>query len=187
MYCNQGTTYRTTAQIKRALRHCAGALLLLFSVYTAGAQMNFKELDKKMSERKKYIIVYISSGYCTYCLMQEVQIRKNSGLKQKLASDFYFVKGLAEDDSAIVFNHKKYVNPDPGNPYEVNDFVNVYGKNEKGFVGYPLWLYFDKNYRLIFRFYGLMPPKNILKVLDKLTTVMNKEKNSGEKSSLKSN
>lgn len=53
-------------------------------------------------------------------------------------------------------------------PYQVNNFVNIYGKDEKGFFGYPLWLYFDKDYRLVLRFYGLMPPKNILKALDKI-------------------
>ncbi|MDR2123317.1 MAG: thioredoxin family protein [Flavobacteriaceae bacterium] len=121
-----------------------------------------------MSKEKKYVVVYIRSKYCTYCLMQEAQIKKNQRLKQKLDSSFYFVKGLAENDSVIVFNHKKYTNPKPEKPYQVNDFINVYGKNEKGFVAYPLWLYFDRDYRLILRFYGLMPPENILKVLDEI-------------------
>lgn len=171
MYYKQQTIKKPAAvkaDWRCILRHCAGILLLAFSVHTASAQMNFSELDKKMSDEQKYIVVYIGSKYCAYCLMQEAQIKKNNTLRQRLDSAFYFVKGLAEDAAAIAFNHTQYLNPNPQDPYQVNDFVNVYGKNEKGFVGYPLWLYFDKNYRLLLRFYGLMPPRNILKVLDKI-------------------
>ncbi|MBX2923203.1 MAG: hypothetical protein KF746_13470 [Chitinophagaceae bacterium] len=177
MYSKQKTTTKKPAPVKTGWHCTVTLLLMLFSVHTASAQMNFAELDKKMSEEKKYIVVYIGSKYCTYCLMQEAQIKKNNALGQKLDSAFYFVKGLAEADSAIVFNHKHYLNPNPQNPYQVNDFVTVYGKNEKGFVSYPLWLYFDKDYRLLLRFYGLMPPKNILKVLDRIAAVMDKDKN----------
>ncbi|MFT4204077.1 MAG: thioredoxin fold domain-containing protein [Chitinophagaceae bacterium] len=171
MYYQQQATAQRRAPVNifglGTLYHCAGALLLLlFSVYTATAQINFTELDKKMSQEKRYVVVCINSKYCTYCLMQEAQMKKNNTLRQRMDSGFYFVKTMAESDSAIVFNHRKYINPNPEDPYQVNDFVNIYGKHGKGFVGYPLWLYFDKDYRLVLRFYGLMPPKNILKVLD---------------------
>ncbi|ANH79811.1 hypothetical protein A8C56_01430 [Niabella ginsenosidivorans] len=133
--------------------------------------MSFAELDWQMTKEKKYVVVYIRSKHCTYCLMQEAQLRKNSHLKLRLERDFYFVEGKAEEDSVIVFDHTAYGNPDPQNPRQVNDFVTVYGKDKEGMVGYPLWLYFDKNYRLLLRFYGLMPPENILKILDRISAV----------------
>ncbi|MFT3901941.1 MAG: hypothetical protein QM727_02155 [Niabella sp.] len=144
------------------------SLFLFFSVHTVTAQMNFGELEQRMSKEKRYIVVYITSKYCTYCLMQDAQIKKHKELKQKLDRNYYFVKEVAESDSIITFNNKEYANPEPKNPYQVNDFVNVYGHDEKGSIGYPLWLYFDKDYRLLLRFHGLMPPGNILKVLDKI-------------------
>lgn len=173
MYSRQRKIYKQCTRKKNSLlpsfRRCIRPLLLIFfSAHSANAQINFGELQKLMSEEKKEIVVYITSKYCTYCLMQDAQIRKNRQLQQRLNNDFYFVKVIAESDSAIVFNGKVYVNPKPEDPYQMNDFVNVYGKNEAGNVGYPLWLYFDKDYKLMLRFYGLMPPKNILKVLNEI-------------------
>src|SRR5690625_2132065 len=143
-------------------------LLALFPFSLAQAQMNFKTLARKMPEEERYIAVLIDSRYCAYCIMQEKQINKHKTLRRRLDHDFYYVKGLAETADSIVFNHKKYVNPDPEDPHQVNDFVNIYGKDKDGNLAYPLWLFFDKNYRLILRFYGLMTPENISKVLDRV-------------------
>lgn len=173
MYLRQRKIYKQVIRTKDisvpSFRRCIRSLLLMFfSAHAASAQVSFGELQKYMPEAKKHIVVYITSKYCTYCLMQDAQIRKNRQLRQRLNNDFYFVKVIAESDSAIVFNGNVYVNPKPENPYQMNDFVNVYGKNEEGKVAYPLWLYFDKDYKLMLRFYGLMPPKNILKVLNEI-------------------
>lgn len=155
--------------------------ILQLGVGEAKAQMSFVDLAKKMEVEKKNIVVYFSSEYCIYCRMQEAQIKQYFPLKQRLERDYYFVAGSAESEKPIFFNQMEFINPNPNDPYQVNEFINTYGKDENGKVAYPLWLYFDKDYRLILRFYGLMRPGNILKVLDKLEAVemdnLNKLKN----------
>jgi len=143
-------------------------LFCLFYASLAHAQINFDELDLRMAKEKRYIVVYVHSRYCAPCLMQEAQINKDSLLLDRLKNDFYYVSMEAESSDSIIFNHQRFVNLQPKEKYGVNKFVRVYGENRKGDLAYPLWLYFDKDYRLILRFYGLMPPKDIRKVLDKI-------------------
>lgn len=128
--------------------------------------MSFKELARKQAQEKRPMVIYVSSKYCVYCLMQEAKVRKDKKLSEKLNEEYYFVKGNAEKDTDIPFHNQHFVIPDQNDSYAVNEFVKVYGKNEEGMIAYPLWLFFDKDYQLLMRFQGLMQTKNILKALD---------------------
>lgn len=142
-------------------------VLTFFSVFSVKAQMNFAELNQSMQEERKPMVIYVSSKYCLYCLMQEKKVKNDKVLLQRLNQDYYFAKLLAEKDKEVVFNNERYVNQDPKDNYSINDFATIYGENE-GVVGFPLWLFFDSNYQLNFRYSGLLTPKDLVKILDTL-------------------
>lgn len=133
--------------------------LIFFTIHLK-AQLNFDSLQQKMEVEPKYILMNISSRSCIYCMIQEKKIRKDNELQQRLNNQVYFLSWQIEEQDNFIFHEQDYVSG--------TKFIDIYGRDENGNIVYPLWLLFDENYNLIFRYFGLQSTENIEQLLDVL-------------------
>lgn len=136
--------------------------MILFVGYgfTLNAQISFENLQVGMSMEKRYIVMNISSRSCIYCLMQEKKMQKDKVLQERLKNEVYFLSWQTEQQVCFIFNGQKYASGE--------EFIENYGRDENGTIAYPLWLIFDENYRIIYRYFGLLSTEKITKLLDVL-------------------
>ncbi len=133
-------------------------ILLPFFFNTINAQFSFDELNQKMQQKPKYIIMNISSQKCIYCMMQQKRIQKDAELQKRLDSQVYYFSWTVEEIGAITFNTYSFK--------DGNDFVENFGKSADGIIGFPLWIVFDENYNVVFRNPGVLKNENIQAILN---------------------
>ncbi len=133
-------------------------LLLIICAGTLKAQIRFGTLQQRMKAEQKFIIMNVSTRSCVYCLMQEKKIQKHKAVKSRLNSEVYYLSWMVEETAGFTFN---------GNQFNSGTaFIDQYGKDENGFVAYPLWLIFDKGYKVLYRYFGVISPEKIGEILD---------------------
>lgn len=133
-------------------------LLLVVCSGTLKAQVSFESIDQKMRTEPKFIVMNVSTKSCVYCLMQQKKIQKNTTLRNRLESEVYYLSWMVDETTGITFNDKRF------NSGKI--FIDQYGNDENGFVAYPLWLIFDKEYKVLYRYAGVMSPEKISEILD---------------------
>lgn len=139
-------------------------IFLLMIIGTSSAfytQVKIDSVDILMKTEPKFIIVNISSKGCIYCMMQEKKIKKDKLLQQNLASQVYSISIMAEHSNSFKFDSTNFKN--------METFIDKYGKDKFGYLAYPLWIIFDKQYQPIYRYYGLLKNEEIEKLLQILS------------------
>ena len=131
---------------------------LVFAVSVAKAQIGFDTLAQQMQKEKKYIVMSVGTKSCVYCLMQEKKMRKDEALKKRLADEVYYLSWKQDEQHNFWFNNREYTTGE--------QFTDQYGKDEKGFIAFPLWMIFDPEYKVIYRYTGLLSPEKIEKILN---------------------
>ena len=148
-------------------KHLSISLLFvfLFTTIKVNAQISLDSLQKAMKVQPRYILMNIDSEHCLYCMMQKKRIQNDKNLLKKLNNDVYFVMWRLENQPDFVFNGISFTKS-KNNQYAGNEFLNKYAKDPHNPVGFPAWLVFDKNYKVIYRYFGLLPNSSINKMVD---------------------
>ena len=97
--------------------------------------------------------------------MQKKRIENDKDLQKKLNNDVYFVMWELESQPDFVFDNTQFTK-DKSNRYAGSAFIDKYAKDPHNPVGYPVWLIFDKNYKVIYHYFGLLPNSSINKMID---------------------
>ena len=148
---------------------------LLFTTTQANAQISLDSLQKAMKVQPRYILMNIHSEHCLYCMMQKKRIENDKDLLKKLNNDVYFIMWKLESQPDFVFNGIKFTK-NKNNRYAGNDFLNKYANDPHNPVGFPAWLVFDKNYKVIYQYFGLLPNSSVTKMIDIIQTAEQKSK-----------
>ena len=151
------TTRKNSAYPLRAV--LMGCLLLIM-ITQIKAQISFEKLQQEMPTKPRFILMGISSQTCAVCLMQSKIIKKNLLLRERLDDNVYYLSWIMEYESELQFNGEKF---ETG-----SNFVERYGKDEHGNLAYPIWLIFDKNYNVVYRYFGLLSAEKVGKLLNVL-------------------
>lgn len=172
----QGKTFGQKAMRKNSIiRACAKyavlSLLMFFSAHTVNSQIGFDELEGLMQQKRKHIVVLATEQGCMPCLMQVKQLDKDKNLSKRLSQEFYYIRADAHERDTIVFDRQKYANAHPGERNVHNDFFSTFAEDDKGNMPTPTWLFFDREYHPILRFYGLLKSSDIERILDKMVSV----------------
>lgn len=87
---------------------------------------------------------------------------------RQLNENVYFVEWELETQSDFSFGGRLFSKNKSTGRYPGEKFIDVYLQEVKGEIGYPLWFVFDKNYNFIYHYFGLLPNKSIMEMVEVL-------------------
>lgn len=140
-------------------------ILLLFAVSFGYGQKNytvsFKELEQKMTQQPRYIIIKMYTDWCAICKIQDKQIEKNDSLKEILAHNYYYLEFNAESREAVTFNGTvyKFIPQGTGGLHE---FASQLSEAKSS---YPAWVLLSPDYKIIARYNGLFKSGDLIRLL----------------------
>lgn len=137
------------------------AILLATPVLAQQKPVTFARLQDSMAVHPKPIVIKIYTDWCSYCKMQDMQIRRSPALQQLLSEKYYYVTLNAESRQPIVFNDTTYSFV----PYGAQGLHALAAKLMQHQAAYPAWVVLDTSYRLKAFYPGMLKDKLLLAVL----------------------
>lgn len=124
---------------------------------------SISHIDSLLLEQPKPTIILLSTDWCNYCYIQKQQIRRNKDFIRN-RDHFYYVEFDAESKEDIYFHD--------------TSFKNVSGLHElaKALNGpsqlvFPTWVVLGPDYKVLFRYQGLMVAGQLKQLLDVIELV----------------
>jgi len=138
-------------------------LCFSLSGFSASAQQSdaFNEIENKLSQNPKNIIIKFYTDWCGICAIQDQKIRKNKQLESMLENDFYFVEFNTESKESIVFHGIRFENKQG----RTHSFAQALLENPDAL---PAWVILNPDYEIIFQYNGLLEPEELILVLTKI-------------------
>lgn len=137
-------------------------LCLCFSLsgFSASAQQSdaFNEIENKLSQNPKNILIKFYADWCGICAIQNQKIRKNKQLESMLENDFYFVEFDAESKESIVFHGIRFENKQG----RTHSFAQALLENPNAL---PAWVIINPDYEIIFQYNGLLDAGELISIL----------------------
>lgn len=134
---------------------------LLLKTYT------FKEVEKKMKQTPKPIVVFNYTDWCKICFGMKQTTFNNSNVIALLNKHFYFIKLNGEEKKDIRFlgNIFKYL--PSGSNTGVHELTKALATNHKK-IAYPTTTILNSNLEIDAQLVGFYNSKKFRKVLEKL-------------------
>lgn len=127
-----------------------------------------EDVDSLMRIEKKPLLVLLSAEWCKYCQMQKSQLCKNKVFTKK-AESFYYVVFNAESKEDISFNRQTYRYKPAGVSNGIHELATALNGSEQ--VAFPTWVLLGKDYRMLFKYDGLLTRQQmgeLLKAIEKV-------------------
>lgn len=143
--------------------------LLLFAVSIGYSQksygISFKELEQKMTQQPRPILIKMYTGWCAICKIQDKQIEKDSALQQLLANNYYYIELDAESREPITFNTTIYTFI-PHGTGGLHALAALLGDSK---CAYPSWVLLSPDYKIEARYNGLIKSGELVKILSQFS------------------
>jgi thioredoxin-related protein len=121
----------------------------------------FARLQDSMAAHPKPVVIKIYTDWCSYCRMQDMQIKRSPALQQLLSEDYYYVTLNAESRQPIVFNDTTY----SFIPFGTQGIHALAAKLMQHHAAYPAWIVLDTSYRMKAFHSGMLKDKTLLALL----------------------
>ena len=135
--------------------------LLTTPVLAQQGPVTFTYLQDSMAKHPKPIVIKIYTEWCSYCKMQDMQIKRSPALQQLLSEKYYYVTLNAECRQPIVFNDTTY----SFIPYGTQGIHALAAKLMEHHAAYPAWVVLDTSYRVKVFYTGMLKDKSLLAFL----------------------
>lgn len=137
-------------------------LFIMFSALNYGQSISFEELQDKITQNQKPILIKIEAPWCSICKIQNKQIEKDTELKKILSEKYYYLKLDAETKQDIVFNNKTYSFIPQGLSSGTHSLASELNNNSQA---YPAWILLSPDYKIISRYNVLIKSQQLKKLL----------------------
>lgn len=119
------------------------------------------EIENKLIQNKKYIVIELYTDWCGICAIQDKKIQKNVELIDLLENEFYYIKFNAESTESFILNGIKFENSGE----EIHEFAKEISSGSEAF---PAWIIMNPELQILFQYNGLIDPEDLRSILLKL-------------------
>ncbi|TWV96194.1 thioredoxin family protein [Chitinophaga pinensis] len=105
------------------------SLVLFLPAHAQHGPVTFAGLKDSMAVQPRPVVIELYTTWCSYCRIQEKQIKRSPTLQQLLSEKYYFVCVNAESADFAAFNE-------------------ILGQVALQQLAYPAWILLDTNYRM---------------------------------------
>ena len=143
-------------------------LLLLVSFSTGFSQTlpytNLSQLEEKLKANPKPVVIKLFTGWCTYCKMQDRELKNAKEVSSYLEENFYIVNFDAESRDEFTFNGRVYKFKPSGLKTGVHEFALALTP-ENEVLAYPYWIILNDSLKTLTSYKGYMKSKNLMLLL----------------------
>ncbi len=143
-------------------------LILLLQTVTSPSQnlvyTNFQELAGKMKIDPKPVIIKLYTNWCTYCKLQDEQLKNRDTLSAYIQKNFYILNFNAESREDVAFNNTVYKFKPQGLSGGINELTLSLARETKE-LSYPYWVILDDKYNIRTWHQGYLKNKNLMLLL----------------------
>ena len=158
------------------MKFTAAFILFLFPSMMF-SQSNNESTDKHALEKAEIrrvaeprpLLIFITAEWCSYCRMMKNKVFSNPEVAGKLQTDFYFAELNGEYTGPIVWQGETYRYVPNGPRTGTHELAQHLGA-VNGKLTYPTLVIVDKKDRVLFRYAGFLTGKEMVALLDKLTS-----------------
>ena len=143
-------------------------LLLVSAGYAQTTPIPIGQVDCCMAQEAKPILILLSTDWCKYCRMQKNQLLKNKNFQAKM-DQFYYVEFDAESKGKVRFHRQEYVFKPTALSSGTHELAVAL--NGPGQLSFPTWILLDKEYRVLFRYQGVLSSRQLEKLLEAIEEV----------------
>ena len=137
--------------------------IFLLTSLNLEAQISLEKFNSIFNENPKPILLYFSTNWCSYCMIQKKQLKKEDGLLQILNNDFYFIEIDAEANQSIIFLGREYKSSSNGKMHSfLEEFID-----KKDQISYPYWVLISEEFKVEMTYTGLIKNKPLKLLLKK--------------------
>ena len=137
--------------------------IFLLSSLNLDAQIPLEKFNSIFNENPKPILLYFSTNWCSYCMIQKKQLKKEDELLQILNNDVYFIEIDAEANQSIIFLGREYKSSSNGKMHSfLEEFID-----KKDQISYPYWVLISKEFKIEMKYTGLIKNKPLKLLLKK--------------------
>lgn len=137
--------------------------IFLLSSLNLDAQISLEKFNSIFNENPKPILLYFSTNWCSYCMIQKKQLKKEDELLQILNNDVYFIEIDAEANQSIIFLGREYKSSSNGKMHSfLEEFID-----KKDQISYPYWVLISKEFKIEMKYTGLIKNKPLKLLLKK--------------------
>lgn len=122
------------------------SLVLYLPAHAQHGPVTLAQLKDSMALQPRPVVIELYTDWCSYCRIQEKQIKRSPVLVQLLSEKYYFVNVNAESADFAALN-------------EIIDPVALQR------VAYPAWIILDANYRMKDFHTGMLTSSALMKWL----------------------
>ena len=137
--------------------------IFLLTSLNLEAQISLEKFNSIFNENPKPILLYFSTNWCSYCMIQKKQLKKEDELLQILNNDVYFIEIDAEANQSIIFLGREYKSSSNGKMHSfLEEFID---KKEQ--ISYPYWVLISEEFKIEMKYTGLIKNKTLKLLLKK--------------------
>ena len=137
--------------------------IFLLTSLNLEAQISLEKFNSIFNENPKPILLYFSTNWCSYCMIQKKQLKKEDELLQILNNDIYFIEIDAETNQSIIFLGREYKSSSNGKMHSfLEEFID-----KKDQISYPYWVLISEEFKIEMKYTGLIKNKTLKLLLKK--------------------
>lgn len=140
------------------------AFLCLGWVSAQAQEVTFANLEAKMEEKAKPVVVFLHTNRCNYCALMEKKTWSNTTVQEALGDKAYFISFDAEAQEKIHFKNREFVYKKKGLQAGVHELAEALTTQN----AYPALVFLNENYEIIYQHYAYVGPKEMLQLLEAL-------------------
>lgn len=131
-----------------------------FSFVKAQESYSFNQLDSLQNLKKKNVVVFVSTNWCSFCKTMDQVVFKDAEVAKLLEQKYYFIRLNAEDKNLIAYRNHKFVFN-----YSLGFHEMAISLVENGKLVFPSIFLINDDNEIIYRHEGFINSNNLLKIL----------------------
>lgn len=128
--------------------------------------ISFEELDRKLDQDQKKVLIYFYTDWCTYCRKMEKEVFTNPELVDLINEQYFPVKFDAESKEEVLFDGASFRNTGPDNAIKksLHELAILLAQNQGQFTP-PVFLILERDFTVSSRYFEYLHSEKLMRIL----------------------